>query len=219
MLSLRKLVLGFGGLALLCTPAFAQGQGRGFGGMMGGGGAMLLGNPGVQKELKFTEEQTSKAQTALTEIREAHQEESQALRSPDLDQAERQTKMAALSKAMLSEATKALSLTETQTKRLHQISLQFRRAQAFTDPEVAKDLKITDDQKKQIQELVTESGAKAQEIRQANQDDRAEAMKQVQALQKETGTKVMALMTDDQKKAWKEMTGTPYEVVFAPRPN
>ena len=86
MLSLRKFVLGFGALALLCTPAFAQGQGRGFGGGMGGG-PQMLNNPSVQKELKFTEEQTSKAQTAMTEIRDAHQDEMAALR--DLDPAER----------------------------------------------------------------------------------------------------------------------------------
>lgn len=217
MLSLRKLVLGFGALALLCTPAFAQGQGRGFGGGMMGGGPMMLGNPSVQKELKFTEEQTSKAQTALTEIREAHQEEMQGLR--DAEPAERMTKMAALNKAMTNEAIKALGLKEEQVKRFHQISLQARRAQAFMDPEVASKLKITDDQKKQIQELTQDSGAKMREIFQANQDDRAEAMKQIQALQKETSTKVMALMTDDQKKMWKEMTGEPFEMVMAPRPN
>jgi len=215
MLSLRRFVLGFGALALLCTPALAQGQGRGFG--MMGGGAMILGNPSVQKELKFTEEQTSKAQTALTEIREAHQEEMQGLR--DAEPAERMTKMATLNKAMTEEAIKALGLKEEQVKRFKQVSLQTRRAQAFTDPEVVKDLKITDDQKKQIQELVQDSGAKSREIFQANQDDRAEAMKQIQALQKETGTKVMALLTDDQKKQWKEMTGAPFEMVMAPRPN
>ena len=216
MLSLRKFVLGFGALALLCTPAFAQGQGRGFGGGMGGG-PQMLNNPSVQKELKFTEEQTSKAQTAMTEIRDAHQDEMAALR--DLDPAERAPKMAALMKTMTTEAIKALSLTETQVKRYTQIALQARRAQAFADPEVAAKLKITDDQKKQIQELVQDSGAKSREIFQANQDDRAEAMKQIQALQKETGTKVMALMTGDQKKAWKEMTGEPFEMVMVPRPN
>src|SRR5436309_1728288 len=129
MLSLRKLVLGAGALALLCTPAFAQGQGRGFG---MGGGAQMLGNPSVQKELKFTEEQTSKAQTALTQIREAHTDEFTALR--DADPSERMTKMAALNKTMSAEAIKALGLNETQVKRYNQISLQARRAQAFVDP-------------------------------------------------------------------------------------
>ena len=217
MLSLRKFVLGIGVLALLCTPALAQGQGRGFGGGMMGGGAQMLGNPSVQKELKFTEEQTSKAQTALTEIREAHQEEMTALR--DAEPAERMTKMAALNKAMTTEAVKALGLNETQTKRFQQISLQTRRAQAFVDPEVVAKLKISDDQKKQIQELTQESQTKGREIFQNNQDDRAEAMKLIQALQKEVGTKVMALLSDDQTKSWKEMTGEPFEMVMVPRPN
>ena len=51
------------------------------------------------------------------------------------------------------------------------------------------------------------------EIQQSAGDDRQAAMQKIQALRKETNTKVMALMTDDQKKTWKEMTGEPFEIV------
>ncbi len=58
-----------------------------------------------------------------------------------------------------------------------------------------------------------------QEIRQAAGEDFQAAMPKIQALRKETNTKVMALMTEDQKKTWKEMTGEPFEIVQQPRRN
>jgi hypothetical protein len=216
MLSLRKFVLTFVALALCSVPslAFAQG-GRGMG--MGGGAFMLTQEP-VQKELKFTDEQKSKAQDAINEIRQAHMDEMAALREASAE--ERPAKMATLNKAMTEEAIKALGLKEEQVKRFHQISLQAQGARAFSQKEVAEKLKITDDQKKEIGELVTASGAQAREIFMNAGDNREEAMKQITALNKETNTKVHALLKDDQKAAWKEMTGAPFEYtpVFR-RPN
>ncbi len=215
MLSLRKFVLTFGALALCSVPslAFAQG-GRGFGGM--GGGAFMLTQEPVQKELKFTDEQKSKAQDAINEIRQAHMDEMAALREASAE--ERPAKMATLNKAMTEEAIKALGLKEEQVKRFHQISLQAQGARAFSQKEVAEKLKITDDQKKEIGELVTASGAQAREIFMNAGDNREEAMKQITALNKETNTKVHALLKDDQKAAWKEMTGAPFEYVPVRRP-
>ncbi|HMC90517.1 MAG TPA: hypothetical protein VKI17_13265, partial [Gemmataceae bacterium] len=41
--------------------------------------------------------------------------------------------------------------------------------------------------------------------------DQAEARKKMAAVQKETMEKITAVLTDDQKKTWKEMTGEPFE--------
>ncbi len=55
-----KLVLTLGALALLASPAWAQGRG-GFGrGGFGGGAAAFLMAPNVQKDLKLTEAQVGK---------------------------------------------------------------------------------------------------------------------------------------------------------------
>jgi hypothetical protein len=216
MLSLRKFVLTVGALALCSVPslAFAQG-GRGMG---MGGGAFMLTQEAVQKELKFTDEQKSKAQDAINEIRQAHMDEMAALR--DASPEERPAKMATLNKAMAEEAIKALGLKEDQVKRFHQVSLQAQGARAFSQKEVAEKLKLTDDQKKEIGELVTASGAQAREIFMNAGENREEAMKQIAALNKETNTKVFALLKDDQKATWKEMTGDAFEYtpVFR-RPN
>ena len=220
MLPFRRFVLTFAVAALMASPALAQQQkGRGgFGGGMGGGVAMLSQEP-VQKELKFTDEQKSKAETALTEIRQAHMDEMSAIR--EAPQEERMAKFTALNKAMTDEAVKALSLNEEQVKRFHQIRIQSARAAAFTLPEVTEKLKLTDDQKSQIREIVADSRTKSMEIRKSAGENREEARSQTTALNKETTEKVMALLKDDQKAAWKELTGAPFEYTptFRRRPN
>ena len=57
---------------------------------------------------------------------------------------------------------------------------------------------------------MTDMMSEMREIQAASADDRQAGMQKQQALRKETLTKVMALMTDDQKKTWKEMTGEPF---------
>lgn len=44
-------------------------------------------------------------------------------------------------------------------------------------------------------------------------------MGKLQALRKEALEKVVASLTDDQKKSWKELTGEPFEIKFERRPN
>src|SRR5215207_1650400 len=90
-----KLILTFGALALLASPAWAQ-QGRG--GFGFGGGAFFLMAPNVQKDLKLTDEQVAKVQDTLRETREKHQDDFAGLR--DASREERQTKMAAITKTI-----------------------------------------------------------------------------------------------------------------------
>src|SRR5262249_53157318 len=141
-------VLTLGALALLASPAWAQGRG-GFGGF--GGGAFFLMAPNVQKDMKLSEEQVGKIQDVLRESREKHQDEFAALR--DASQDERLTKMQALNKTITEEVKKGLSLSDAQSKRYDQIALQQRGLQAFTDPSIATKLNLTDDQKSKIREI------------------------------------------------------------------
>src|SRR5262249_34260868 len=126
-----KLILTVGAVAFLASPALAQGRG-GFG---MGGGAFFLMVPNVQKDMKLTWEQVGKVQNALSESREKHQDELQGLR--DVPAEERMAKVAAVNKAMNDGIKKALSLSDEQSKRFDQISLQQRGLQAFLDPSVA----------------------------------------------------------------------------------
>jgi len=205
--------------AILAAPAMAQGQGRGFGGMMGGGGiSMLIGNESVQKEIKLDDQQTEKAKELATKNREKMTELREKLQG--LEQDEQRTKRQEFAKEMNASTSKAIAefLKPEQIKRLHEISYQTMGANAFTDPDVIKKLSITDTQKGEIQTIVDESRQEMREIFQSLQDDREAGMKKLAEHRKETLGKVVAKLNDEQQKTWKEMIGSPFEVKFPPPP-
>ena len=210
-----KLGLTLGALALLVSPALAQGRG-GF----GGGAAGFLMAPNAQKDLKLTDAQVAKVQETLREIRQTHQADYSALRdaSPDV----RLAKMTTLNETVSDEVKKALSLSAEQSRRFDQISLQAHGLQAFANSTVEEKLKLTADQKSKIHEIVeaTRTSFAGAFNKDASQQERTEARNKRAATQKQNTTKVQALLTDDQKQAWKELTGEPIEIQYpAPRSN
>jgi len=203
-----KLILTLGALALLASPAWAQQRGRGG---FGGGGAFFMMAPNVQKDMKLSEEQIGKVQDTLRDVAEKHRDDFGALR--DVDEADRPAKMAAINKTITDEVKKGLSLSDEQSKRFDQISLQQRGVQAFADPAVASKLKLTDDQKSQIREIsMAARPAGGAFNKDASKEERAEAFRKMASMRKESMTKVTALLNDDQKKAWKELTGEVIEI-------
>jgi Spy/CpxP family protein refolding chaperone len=212
MRTFGKVALTLGTLALLASPAWAQGRG-GF----GGGGAGFLAAPNIQKDLKLTDAQVGKVQETLQAVREKHQDEYAALR--DASPEERRAKTATLGKAVGEEVKKALALSADQAKRFDQIGLQARGLQAFADPSVAAKLNLTDDQKAKTREIVeaTRGSFAGASNKDASQEERTEARKKMAATQKENLIKVQAFLTVDQKKAWKDLTGEPIEIQYPTR--
>ena len=210
-------VLALGLSAMLTTDAAAQGR-RG-GGMMGGGGmARLLTNEGVQKELKLDENQISKANDLAEKAREKMQEARPSLEG--LNGQELIEKMQSLSQELNAKIKKDASefLKADQMTRLTQIDYQNRGPGVFADPDVASKLKVTDDQKAAIRDIMRESMEEMRSIFTNSGGNREEARAKMIELQKSTKEKAEGKLTDDQKKAWKEMIGAPFEVRFAPRP-
>jgi Spy/CpxP family protein refolding chaperone len=207
-----KLALTLGALALLVSPAWAQGRGG-----SGGGAAGFLNAPNVQMDLKLTADQVKRVPDALREIREKHQADYSALRdaSPDV----RWTKMATLHETVSDEVKKALSFSAEQSKRFDQISLQAHGAQAFASPTVCEKLNLTNDQQSKIREIVeaTRSSFAGAVNKDASEQERTDARNKRAATQKENMTKVQALLTGDQKQAWKELTGEPIEIQYPAR--
>jgi Spy/CpxP family protein refolding chaperone len=217
MRSLGKLALAIGALALMASPALAQGRG-GFGGGFGGG-AFFVAAPNVQKDMKLSDEQIGKVRDTLREVREKHQDEFAGLR--DLSPAEQREKRASLAKAVAEEVKKGLSLSEEQSKRFDQISLQQRGLQAFADPTVQEKLKLTGEQKSKIREIgeAARSSLQGALNKDASKEERQEAFRKMAAMNKENMTKALAELNDDQKKAWKELTGEPITPEFRGRGN
>jgi len=219
MNTMIRTVVGLGLVALIASPAAAQGQGRGGFGRGGGSLAGLLGNASVQKELKLDDTQTEKAKEVAQKINEEFQERRQALR--DLEPQEQMTKGRELNREINAAVVKAAGefLKPEQITRLHQISYQQQGIQAFSDPEVAKKLNLTDAQKAVVKSIQDDSRQEMQSIMQGFQDDREGTLKKLAEFRKETLAKATAKLNDEQQKTWKELLGAPFEIQFPPRNN
>ena len=102
------------------------------------------------------------------------------------------------------------TLKEEQVKRLRQLALQQEGALALWEsPEVGKELKITDEQRKQFMVVVQELQKKIGPlIKEAQSGGNAEEIRpKVMKVRTEYAGKLEALLTDAQKKQWKEMLG------------
>jgi hypothetical protein len=209
MRTMFRTLLGLGLVALLASPAAAQGRGRGFGNV-----GILLGNASVQKELKLDDQQVEKAKELAEKTGEKMQELRESLQG--LEGEERMTKMQQLNRELNESTLKSAAafLKPEQIARLKQISYQQRGAQAFSDPEVSKKLNLTDTQKSDIQTIVQDSFQEMRTIFQENQDDPEARMKKMTELQKQTRAKAEAKLNDEQSKSWKELLGAAFEVKY-----
>lgn len=216
----------------LAIPAFAQppGGGRGFGGFGGfgamGGGVNLLRSEDVQKELKLTDEQKSK----LREFQSKMQETMRSLRPEPGQQADFE-RLRELGQKMAQDTEKFMKdfLTESQNKRLKQIQLQQTLKTAPTMAfftmsfgpegpsigdltETGKALKITDDQKEQIQAIGQQLQQDLRELRpERGQRPTADQTQKMDALRKEAVEKIMEVLTEEQRKTLKELQGEEFK--------
>ncbi len=208
-----KVSLALGVAVLVAGPAMAQRPG-GFGGGMGAG---LLANKSVQEELKMDKDQVDRVSEALKKFREDNKDDLAKLR-PDSG-ASREDREAVMKK--INESSHKLAadvLKPDQMKRFQQIQLQsrerFEGPAVFANPETQKALKLTDKQKDEIKALAEDYGKQAREIRQNAGNNRQEAREKTTALRKEKMEAALKVLTDDQKKTYKELTGAPFEIKF-----
>jgi hypothetical protein len=208
-------VLTLGVAALLAMPAIAQqAKHKGHGSRMPmGGGAGLIANQDVQKELKLTKEQTSKAEAVARTVREKYHGE--FAKFEDLDAQSRLEKTAEIVRNMTSETNKGLAdvLKPEQMTRYRQIQLQQLGLMAFTEPDIQSKLKLSDEQVGRIRKISAESQSQRREFAQGG-GNRGEMQKKAETRGKDSMDKILAVLSADQKQAWKEMTGEPFDVRF-----
>jgi Spy/CpxP family protein refolding chaperone len=204
MKRLMQVILVAAVTAMAAAPTSAQERqrprgGPGFGGF-GGGTIFLLNQKSVQEELKLSEEQVKKA----NELWEKQRESFQGLR--DLSQEERRTKLQEAAKA--NDKAVAEILKPEQLKRVKQIALQQQGARALANPEVAKTLNLSDEQKNKIQDIQSKA---FEEMRGLGRDQGEEARQKRQEVMKATNEKVMGVLTAEQKTKLKAMQGEPFK--------
>jgi Spy/CpxP family protein refolding chaperone len=162
---------------------------------------LLLRQRSVQKELELTAE-TIKKIMAFTEAQSAAAQKALAL--GDAARKEAFVKL-------LKENDKFLTdnLNAKQSKRLTQITMQCVALTYLTKPEMARELKLTDDQVKKFKEMQTEARKALVELIESK--DRAAKTKMLAKLREGIREKIMAVLTDTQKTKVREMVGPKFE--------
>ena len=208
-------------------PGGARGGFRGgFGGFGGTPNLMdLAGIEAVQKEIEALDDQVAAIKKAGEEARTAR--DSQRGQRPDfqnMSDAEREKAMTEMRARRDKEATAANAklgqiLLPHQMKRLQEISLQQRGTMALSDPKVAAELKVTDEQKKKLEEVANANmetmRTQMQQLFQGgNRDEQAreQARTKMQEMRKQADEKVLAVLTADQKAQFAKMKGAEFKM-------
>jgi serine/threonine protein kinase len=175
----------------------------------------LLRSQDVQKHLNFTEDQTKKAYKLAERLGQTFWKSFNSFRQ--LSPQERQKQF----QEMTQTARKALAalLTSDQVKRLVQISLQQRGTQALSDPEVARALGLTDEQKRKIRTIQNEA-CKAmpgppwgggRPPPKGRGGKKPFDQRKPPDPWKVTTERVLSVLTPEQRALWDEMKGEPFK--------
>lgn len=194
-------------LALLPTSlAVAQAQPKPIIGV----GTMLF-HPDIQKELKLSDEQLGKLKDVLGKVMVKYDDVlvkfQKAPSTPE--EAEK------LSKALTEDSQKAIAgvLDAKQVKRFKQILWQSIGITSLLDPEVQKELKLSDEQTKKLTAIFKESGKKWLEM-----VKKPEPEEKFKALIKELEDQATGVLTEEQQKSYKELKGPKFELSPPPPP-
>lgn len=173
---------------------------------MGFGGKLnVLQSEDVQKELKLSDEQVSK-------IKDLSEKQRNAFKDLPKDRQERIKKVQEIQKENQErEKTAADLLKPEQSKRLDQILLQQQGLAGMLSPKVAEQLKLTDEQKGKMKEVAGESNKELLEIFKGAQGDPEGMQKKMAEHRSKTNEKLIGVLTPEQQKQWKEMTGEPFK--------
>jgi hypothetical protein len=163
----------------------------------------VLSRPDVQSELKLSEEQISKLKEALGKVTEKYKDDLAKFARMSFE--ERVKKMMEISR----ESNKAMGnvMDAKQIKRYRQIEWQMAGIGALGDPELQKELKLGDEQKKKINNIAIEFEKKLYEM---STNSEASQEKYV-ALIKDFQKKTSEVLTEEQHKSFKELMGPPFQ--------
>lgn len=203
---------------------------------------VLAANPGVQKELKMDDDQVKavnekvpamggfgfgggrfgKGKGELTDEQKEQMRKrfEQLSELKDTPEDKLEEKLREVLKDDLEKPTKEVEkiLKPEQMTRLRQIARQQGGPSAYLSAENAKDLKLTDEQKKKLRDIADELQKDTMALFQGGGFGSPETREKMQMLNKEATEKAAGVLTDEQKSKWKELTGEPFAVQFGPRP-
>ncbi len=183
---------------------------------------VLIDNASVQKELKLSEEQVTRVTEMRQQVKDKILVKSREQPSNSFKKTkpvDLQANARELSKAASEETWKGLQdiLKPGQLKRLKQIQLQREGFNTLFDPEVAKTLALTEEQKKKIegiQEYLKKQSTAL--FKTGPQTNFQSNLKKITTLRREALDKALALLSPEQMKSWTDLAGDPFEMKSQP---
>lgn len=168
---------------------------------------MLLLQPSVGKELNLAPDKLQKIKT----FADGQWKKAQAL--ANLDEKERDKRFQEMTKE--NERFVSEVLSKDQKKRLDQIEFQAAGLLCITRPHIAKELKLSEEQKKRAAQMQQEARDEVEELIHETSDAQKDA--KARELRQTSEKRLMELLTDEQESKWKELTGAPFrgEIRFA----
>lgn len=203
-------------IALLAVTAFAQrGQGQGgmrFGAGMQNSGIFLLMRADVQRDLELSSEQKSK----LDAIQQESMEQMRTMFEEMRNSGGGFESMRETMEKFQAEVTKKAHavLNDQQRKRLKEIEVQLQGNRAILNPEIQKDLGLTDAQKAKIKSLQDNLNAANQALMQDVRDgliDMQSVRERMENNNKVLDTELGKVLTEEQAAKLKAMAGKPFK--------
>jgi len=162
---------------------------------------LLLRQKSVQEELELGDQTTKRIMTFTNK-------QSEAVRGIG-DRSEKDRNKIIEHLRMENEHFLAGALTPKQSKRLDQIAMQFTALTHLTKPEMAKTLNLSDEQVEKFKGLQKEARKALVDIIDAK--EREGKTEKLAKLHENTQMKILAVLTDEQKKKVREIAGPPFK--------
>jgi len=189
------------------------GTGTGTTGAAGQGGigqTPWFSNQGVREQLKISPEQYQKLEKSYADYYGRLRTGYTGL--DKLSDKERSQKMNELTSTFNTDMMKSSAdiLTPEQRTRFNQLYTQYRGYDALNDPDIQRKLKMTDEQREQLRKYSTQYNEQMTAVYKDAGSNREAAMKRYDALRRQSGERINTLLNDEQRRAWRDITGEPY---------
>jgi hypothetical protein len=177
-----------------------------------GGAAKLLSFESVRQEVKLTKDQRDKVREGLGEIAKLQREVQEKLSQVPLQ--DLNAKTVELHKPLAAVGDKLLNdvLSAEQRKRLREIEYQMDGIWTFAKDEIREHLKLTPDQRDKVAALRQEYSREFGTLIRSNGANPTDLRPKRNALNRDYLKKAIELLSDEQKKLWKSLTGEPFQL-------
>jgi hypothetical protein len=174
--------------------------------LQGAGQLYLLSQPAVRDDLRLTEEQRTKVKELSARLDKQRMESFRDFGR--LAPEERRQRFLDLARANDAEVRQILG--QEQRGRLRQIALQLQGTGAFREPGIAAALKLTAEQRERIRTIDEETFFSMLE-RPRPGPGRGDPWKAHEEKLRAAGERILAVLTEQQRKRWRELTGAPFK--------